>query len=75
MSTLHDWTSNKESNPESQHFLSLSGGDTFSTAHKFGFLWVPATPQTAGSGTWYLDGVQTATQSWCAAAPRGLCEF
>jgi hypothetical protein len=53
-------TSNPQQDvPGSAGSVSVPSGTNFATYHKYGCLWVPATPATQGYLKFYFDGVQT----------------
>jgi hypothetical protein len=67
--SLHDWYGvlNKTCAPEQacqvhlRHWMGqrIVPADTdFSQYHRYGFLWIPATPQRKGTAQFYFDGVQ-----------------
>jgi Calx-beta domain len=74
----HDWYGvwtaatnyQKVSTPYSQNVHATPAGTDFSTPHRYGFLWVPATATTQGYGQWYFDGVQVGgTLTWNQYSP------
>lgn len=82
--TSHDWwgTTPSANNVQDQHTVTLTQA-SYSSPHRYGMLWVPATPTTQGKVSYYYDGtlegstvysqllnqLETASQSFTTSQP------